>query len=156
MWPSAQPFKAMNPVRVQAPRSDQPVRREQPGPMFSGPNPQVFMPLRPCVSISTVIAMCVMHRGLCVISGVLNDLCSMCYWVALLEISMGLTLKLRFILGRLQWSGPTSQEGDLTGLKEPKAARSALFQMSSWCKMLLTTICDASVPILSHRVACMY
>lgn len=99
--------------------------------VFSGPNPQVFMPMRPWISISTVIAMCAMCRGLCVISGVLNDLCSMCYWVALPEISMGLTLKLSFILGRLQWAGPTSQDGDLTGLKESKAARSALFQMSS-------------------------
>lgn len=61
--------------------------------------------------------MCVMHRGLCVISGVLNDLCSMRNWVALPEISVGLTLKLSFILGRLHKAGRSSQDGDLKGLK---------------------------------------
>lgn len=108
----------------------------QADPVFSGPKPQVFMTPQPWISISTVIAMCVCVYFLgvwcagilCVISGVLNDLCSMCNWVALPEISVGLTLKLSFILGRLRWAGWTSQDRDLTGVTESKAALSALFK----------------------------
>lgn len=33
--------------------------------------------------------MCIWVGWVCVISGVLNDSCSICYWVALLEISRG-------------------------------------------------------------------
>lgn len=69
-----------------------------------------------------------MRGVLCVISGVLNDLCSMCNWVALPEISVGLTLKQSFILGRLWRAGWTSQDRDLTGVGESKAAISALFK----------------------------
>ena len=108
-------------------------RSFQPDRMFSGPKPQVFMTLRPRISISTAIAMCVcvfvlvcvcecvFVRGvLCIISGVLNDLCSMRNWVALPEISAGLTLKPSFILGRLRRAGWTSQDRDLTwGSKSP-------------------------------------
>lgn len=67
-------------------------------------------------------------RVLCVISEVLNDLCSMCNWAALPEIRVGLTLKLSLILGRLQWAGLTRQDGDLTQVRESKAALSALFK----------------------------
>lgn len=110
----------------------------------------------------TVIAMCVcvcfLWLGcagvLCVISGVLNDLCSMCNWVALPEISMGLTLKLSFILGRLQWAGRPSPDRDLTGVKESKAALSALFKCQADVKH------SWPVSMKSHRqfypgVACM-
>lgn len=69
-----------------------------------------------------------MRGVLCVISGVLNDLCSMRNWVALPEISAGLTLKLSFILGRLQRAGWSSQDRDLTGVEESRAALSALFK----------------------------
>lgn len=95
---------------------------------------------QPWISISTAIAMrvcvCVWmyflglwYTGvLCVISEVLNDLCSMCNWAALPEIRVGLTLKLSLVLGRLQWAGPTHQDRDLTQVRESKAALSALFK----------------------------
>ena len=130
--------------------------------VFSGPKPQVFMTLRPWISIPTAFVMyvcayaCVYFLGvwfagvLCIISGVLNDLCSMCNWVALPEISMGLTLKLSFILGRLQWAGWTSQDRDLTGGRRVQGCSLSSFQRSSWCKTLLTSIYEASQPILSQ------
>lgn len=73
-------------------------------------NVQVFMTTHSQISISAFKATRVMHEGLCVITEVLNDLCSMCNWVALPEISVGLTLKLSFILGKLQ-RGLTHQSG---------------------------------------------
>lgn len=80
---------------------------------------------------------------LCVISEVLNDLCSMCNWVALPEISVGLTLKPSFILGRLEWAHWT------TGRRVQGCSLSS-FERSSGCTTLLTRIYEAPPPILSH------
>lgn len=71
--------------------------------------------------------MCVMHGGLRVISGVLNDLCSMRNWVALLELIVALTMKPSSVLENGRQAGRTSEDRDLPGLRESKAARSALF-----------------------------
>lgn len=65
--------------------------------------------------------------GLCVISGVLSDLCSMRNWVALPELSVALTLKPSSVLENRRRAGRSSQDRDLMGLKESTAARSALF-----------------------------
>lgn len=80
----------------------------------------------------------------------LNDLCSIRNWVALPEISAGLTLKLSFILGRLQRVGWSSQDRDLTGVEESKAALSALFKGQAEAETLLTSIYEALQPILSQ------
>lgn len=121
----------MNPPGVQEPRSDRPVRREQPADracVLWAKTTGVYDPVAldkhlnsPCYGVWCA-------GVLCIIRGVLNDLCSICNWVALPEISVGLTLKLSLILGRLRWDGPTSQDRDLTGVEESKAALSALFK----------------------------
>lgn len=46
-----------------------------------------------------------------VISGVLNDWCSMCNWVALPEISVALTPKLGSILGRPERRSQNREQG---------------------------------------------
>lgn len=60
---------------------------------------------------------------MCIIIGVLNDLCSKSNWAALPEISVGLTLKPSFILGR---QGGPVRIAIQQGVEESKAALSAL------------------------------
>lgn len=59
--------------------------------------------------------MCVMHGGF------------VCNWVALPELSVALTLKPSLVLENRRRAARSSEDRDLTGLKESEAARSALF-----------------------------
>lgn len=96
----------MNPARVQTRRSEG---------AACGPNVQVFIPECSCRRISAgrrYVCDAPGGGGLCVISEVLNDLCSMRNWVALPELSVALTLKPSFVLENRQ---------------RAEAARSALF-----------------------------
>lgn len=77
--------------------------------------------------------MCVMHRlgvgegGWCVISGALNDSCSMRNWVALPELSAALTLNPSVVLEDRRRAGRAGQDGDLVGAQRVRACSISSF-----------------------------
>lgn len=86
-----------------------------------GPNVQVFIPEPlPQKNLGSHRYVYVMHGGKWVIIRVLNDLCSMCNWVALLELIVALTLKPSLVLENWQRAGRTSQDRDRWGSESPR------------------------------------
>lgn len=107
----------MNPARVQTQKQCQAGEAGA----ACGPNVQVFIPEPlPQKNLGSRRYVYVMHRGLWVISRVLNDLCSMCNWVALLELIVALTLKQSLVLENRQRAGRTSQDRDRRGSESPR------------------------------------
>lgn len=133
----------MNPARVQTRRSDRPARRERPAAQMC----RCLYPSPFRRRISAAVAMCVMRGGLRVISRVLNDLCSMRNWVALLELIVALTMKPSSVLEN--GLDVPVRTGICRGSESPRLLVQLFFKCQADAKTLPTSIHEASEPSLS-------